>query len=383
MQTADVVVVGGGVVGSSSAYRLALAGLNVIHVERARPAVGASGASAGGVRQQARDPRELELALFSIGLWTTLESELEADVEYRRDGHITLVEDVEDVPRLEARVTAERVAGLDIWVAGPAELRELVPGISTNVLAGSYCPTDGHANPTLTTMAFAQAARRAGARSWQQTRVTGVQVTSGRITGVTTSRGPIACEWLVNAAGGWADRVAAFAGVQLPIQPRGLQMIETVACAPMLKPVLGSMRRMLSLKQVPSGRFLIGGGWPGRIDVERFQASVLADSLAASPAEAIAVLPALAEVDRARNWAGFEAFTPDEVPIIQSFDSPRGLIVAAGFSGHGFALSPGVGVVVERLVTGGTLPVPVVQFGVERFARSDAHQAPAIAAKAG
>jgi sarcosine oxidase subunit beta len=383
MQTADVVVVGGGVIGSSSAYRLARAGVKVIHVERARPAVGASGASAGGVRQQARDPRELALALFSIGLWTTLEAELEADVEYRRGGHITLVEDAEDVPLLEARVAAQRAGGLDIWLAEPPELGELVPGISLNVLAGSYCPTDGHANPTLTTRAFAQAAWRAGARSWQHTRLTGVQISGGRISGVSTSRGPIACEWLVDAAGGWADRVAAFAGVRVPIQPRGLQMIETDSRPPMLTPVLGSMRRMLSLKQVPSGRFLIGGGWPGRIDPDRFRATVLPESYAASPFEAFGVLPALAGIGLARSWAGFEAFTPDELPIIQAFESPRGLIVAAGFSGHGFALSPGVGVVVERLVTGGTLPVRIEQFGVERFSQPASDARPTIAAKAG
>lgn len=367
MQSADVVVVGAGVIGSSCAYRLARAGLRVIHVERARPAVGASGTSAGGVRQQARDLRELPLAMFSIGLWANLEAELEADVEYRRDGHITLVEHEQDLPLLSARVARERELGLDITVVSGPELRELVPGLTPNALAGSYCPTDGHANPTLTTRAFAAAARRAGARLWQHTRLTGVEVRGGRVAGVRTSRGPIACDWLVDAAGAWADRVGALAGLDLPITARALQMIRTEALPPMLKPVLASMRRRLSLKQVPDGTFLIGGGWPGRVDLERFRAITIPASVTGSPKDAIAVLPRLAEARMVSWWAGLEACTPDDLPIIDAPSSPLGLVIAAGFSGHGFALAPGVGVVVERLVTGADPPVDLAAFRADRF----------------
>lgn len=367
MRTVDVVVVGGGVIGSSCAYRLARAGLTVVQVERARLAVGASGASAGGVRQQARDPRELPLARFSVGLWAKLETELEADIEYRRAGHITLVEREEDLPLLTARVARERALGLEITVVSGPELRELVPGLTPAAMAGSYCSTDGHANPTLTTRAFAAAARRAGARIWQQTRLLGVEVRGGRIVGVRTSRGPIACDWLVNAAGAWAGRVAALAGLELPTSAKALQMVRTEPLPPLLKPVLAAMGRRLSLKQVPNGTFLIGGGWPGRLHLERFRATTIPANVVDNAREAFAVLPPLASARLQSWWAGVEAYTPDELPIIDAPGSPAGLVIAAGFSGHGFALAPGVGVVVERLIAGAAPPVDLAAFRADRF----------------
>lgn len=370
MQSAAVVVVGGGVIGSSCAYRLARAGLKVIQVERSRPAAGASGASAGGVRQQARDPRELPLAVYSIGLWTDLEAELESDIEYLRSGHITLIEREEELSSLQLRVEQERQLGLEIRVVSNQELRELVPALSPTVVAGSFCPTDGHANPTLTTQAFASAAQRAGAKLWRRTRLTGIKVRGGRIAGVQTSRGTVACDWVVNTAGAWAGRVAAMVGVELPISARALQMIQTEPMPPLLTPVLGSMRRALSLKQIPNGTFLIGGGWPGRPHLDRFRATTLRTSLEASPRDAIAVLPALAGARLQCWWAGLEAFTPDDLPVIDGESGPEGLVTAAGFSGHGFALAPAVGAAVERLITGAPAPVDLSPFRSNRFAAS-------------
>ncbi len=158
METVDVVVIGGGIIGGACAYYLAKAGLRVTLLEKSEIASGASGGSAGGVRQQNRDPAELPLAMAANPMWKTLEQELEADLEYRRGGHITLVEREEQVPVLQASVERQRARGLDLRMVRGRELRELVPAAGSQILAGSYSPTDGFANPMLVTKAFPAAA---------------------------------------------------------------------------------------------------------------------------------------------------------------------------------------------------------------------------------
>lgn len=197
----DVVVIGGGVIGCASAYELSKAGARVAVVESGEVSSVASGASAGGVRQQGRDLREMEIAIRAIARWPDLSRELEADLHYRQDGNLTLIEREEDLPALERRVEAERAKGLDIRLLHRDELRAVAPGLAPSVIAGSWCPTDGHAMPILTTKAFARAAQLLGTTLYEQTTVTGISRASGRVVGVETSSGTIPCGWALNAAG--------------------------------------------------------------------------------------------------------------------------------------------------------------------------------------
>jgi len=368
MRRADVVVVGAGVIGSACAYRIARSGANVILVDRAAPGGGASDTSAGGIRQQNRDRRELLLAVYAIRLWTSLESELSADVRYRRSGHITLAEAEPEVDTLRSSVEQQRSDGLDIALLDADELRDVAPGLGPTVLAGSYCPTDGHADPARTTRAFVRGAKRAGASVLNECRVSGVSVEGGRVVGLETTRGAIACDRVVNAAGAWGGRLAAMAGVELPITGRALQMSRTAPVPRALGPVLGSLHRPLSLKQTPDGSFLIGGGRPGRMDIERFTASAARPEVVRAREDAIAVLPAVRGARLRSWWAGLEAFTSDGIPVIGPLPGVDGIIAAVGFSGHGFALAPAVGVIVERLLAGSTPPVEVDAFAAERLA---------------
>jgi sarcosine oxidase subunit beta len=368
-QTAEVVVIGAGIVGASAAYFLARAGVDVLLVDRRHPNAGgtASQASAGGVRQQGRVPVEMPLALYSIDLWGNLENELEADLHYRRDGMTVLTDDEALIPALRQRVELERSLGLDIRMVHGDELHELIPGLRPQILAGSYCPTDGHADPLSTVNALVAGARRFGARTRWQSPVEELVVEKGRVAAVKTDAGNIACRYAILAAGYWSRSIAAAAGIELPFAACPLQMMVTARQPHMLDQVLGWVNHGISLKQVPSGGFVIGGGWPGRGDPQTYRTRLLPGSMAKSADTTVELLPALANVPIVRAWLGIEAFCKDEMQIVGPAGSADGLVVAAGFSGHGFAVGPGVGSLIAQYVTTNQWPDMLKPFGLERF----------------
>jgi sarcosine oxidase subunit beta len=373
----EIVVIGGGVIGCSIAWHLARTGAAVTVLEQNAIASAASGASAGGVRQQGRDLRELPLAIRSIARWEVLEDALDADIHYRREGHLTVVEREGDLPGVEASVAAQRDVGLELQIVTGEDLRELAPGLAETVIAGTYSPNDGHANPILTTHAFAGAARREGATIRTGTRVTEIEVAGGHVTGVATDAGPVPCDWLVLAAGLWTPLLAAPLGVDLPIGAFAPQMIATNPMPLALRQVLGARSRMLSLKQIPSGNYVIGGGWPGDVDLAAGVATARLESITGSMRAAAAVWPALAGATVERVWVGVEALAADEVPILGPLPGVENLTVAAGFSGHGFALSPIIGQVIAELIVDGASSVPIDALGLERFAGSPVTETPA------
>ena len=370
-ERAEVVVIGGGVIGTSIAYHLARAGVAVTLLEWRSAAAGASGASAGGVRQQGRDPRELPLAIAATAKWATLEEELEFDLDYRRQGHLTLIEREEQLPALAASVAAQRAGGLDLELVLGDELRALAPAVAPHVYGGSYSRDDGHANPMLTALGFAAAARRRGAVVRAGTAATGLAVTGGRVMGVRTAAGPVAADVTVLAAGAWSAALARTAGLELPLEPVGLQMMVTAPGPHCLDPVLGCVGRRLSLKQLPSGGFLIGGGWPGDVLLERGLGLPRAASVAGSALDSAAIVPRAGAVGLERVWVGIEALAADEVPILGPVDGLDGLVVAAGFSGHGFALPPMVGQVIAELIVEGAPSIPLDALHLARFSNAE------------
>lgn len=374
METADVIVIGGGVTGSACAYNLARAGVAVTLLEKTEIAAEASGGSAGGVRQQNRDPAELPLAMAANPIWKSLEQELGTDLEYRRWGHFTLAEKEEQLPELAASVERQRSRGLDIRMVYGRELRELVPAAGPQIIAGSYSPGDGFANPMLVTRGFAAAARRRGATIYTRTEVKAIRREANRVAGVDTSRGPIASRWVLNAAGAWSRGLSLPLGVDLPLRAKAHQMMVTEKAAPMLKPVLGCLGRGLSVKQMPQGQFVIGGGWPGIPDLAAGRGWPRIGSPNGSASHVTAVVPATSGLLTVRVWNSLEAHAIDAVPILGSVDGFEGYLLAAGFSGHGFALAPSVGVALTELITTGKPTVPLDHLNLRRFAGYDPEQ---------
>jgi sarcosine oxidase subunit beta len=370
-QTTEVVVIGGGVTGGSIAWHLARRGTKVTLVEERGVAAAASGASAGGVRQQGRDPREMPLAIAAIARWKDLERELDADLHYYRDGHLVAYEREADLPIAQQRLAEQRALGLEIEIVEGADLRALSPGLAPHIVAATYTPSDGHANPVATTQAYAQAAQREGAELRIGTRVTGLQQTGGRITGVETSDGVIGADHVVIATGAWTRDLVAPLGVDLPIEPAGLQMILGKPMPKALLQVVQAHERPLSLKQLRDGNYLIGGGWPGDIDMVAGVGTTRPESIEGSLRTASDIFPAISEMEIERSWVGVEGIALDEVPVIDRLPGYEGCTVAAGFSGHGFALSPITGQLVSEWLLDGAPSIPLDAFSAGRFATMD------------
>ncbi len=354
-------------IGSSIAYHLARSGVRVVLLEQRTIAAAASGASAGGVRQQGRDPRELPLSIRACARWATLEEELATDLHYRRKGHLSLIEHEDDRSKLLAGIERQRAAGLHIALVEGDDLRALAPAVSPQFFAGSYTPDDGHANPGLTTRAFAAAAAHAGAEIRTGVTVQSLAVEGGRVVGVFTDDGPLGADLTILAAGAWSKVLAATAGVTLPLAPIGLQMLLTAPAAPCLDQVVGCFSRQISFKQLPAGNFLIGGGWPGDWSLDDSRGTTRDASVWGSAMTAATVIPVAATVALDDAWVGIEARAADDVPIVGPTRELDGLVVAAGFSGHGFQLSPAIGQVVAELVVEGAPSISLDALNLDRF----------------
>jgi sarcosine oxidase subunit beta len=352
----SVVIVGGGVMGLSAAFHLRRAEptVRVTVLERACIGAAASGASAAGVRVMGRHPAERALALESLARWRELDRELEGDMRYRRDGGLRVALDDAPWRAAAAWVAEQRADGVPVEVVDEAAARKIAPDITPGCLGGVYCAIDGQAEAMPATLAFAAAARRLGARVEEGVEIRSVIVERGCVAGVERGDGTReACDVAIVAAGAWSASLLAPHGVRLPLETRALQMLLTVPAPKSLAAVVGCFDRKLSLKQLADGAFLIGGGWPALITDEAANVyEMLDDSVRASRATAGAVYPPVASAPLARSWAGLEAFTPDEIPVIGRVPGVEGLLVAAGFCGHGFALAPAVGDILARVALG-------------------------------
>lgn len=372
MHNPDLLIVGGGVIGGSIAYHAAREGLSVVVLDRRSPAAphSASWASAGGVRRQGRHPAEVPLAISAIDRWPDLAAELDADLDYQRGGNLKVAENDEQAVEIKHFAEEQRAHGLtDVTLLSRAEILDLVPGIASSVIAGSYAPRDGQADPVRTTAAFAGAAQRLGARYRTDTTVDHLITSNGRITGARAGTETVSAGTTVLAAAAGATPLAATAGLRLPVRAMPLQMVRTSpAPATTLRPVLGGARRLLSLKQLPDGAFLLGGGWQADLDPSTDEAHLLPDRIAGNRDEASALLPIVADHPTDTAWYGIESESIDGLPFLGEVPDRPGLLLATGFSGHGFALSPAVGALITAAITGAASPADYSGLRAERMA---------------
>jgi sarcosine oxidase subunit beta len=370
----DVIVLGGGLMGTAAAYFLARRGLRTTLIERHRVGTGATVASFGNIRRTARHLSQLPLAHRSLALWRQAETLLGRDVEFRATGHVRFVFDDDSLDDMRAYIVGARPWGLDLDELGANEIRARFPGLAPGAVAASFSPQDGSGNPRLIAPAFADAARRLGARVVEEC-VVGEIARTGYGFRVETSKGVFEAERLLNAAGAWGARVAARFGEAVPLTARGPQMGVTEPLPHRILPVVGVWTRRAEengyLRQVERGNIVFGGA------AERTQADLDSGHARPDPARLpgqlkalVRLAPALAKVAVIRTWSGCEGYLADMLPVMGRSETTPGLFHAFGFSGHGFQLGPGVGDVMAELIATGETQTPLDDFRIDRFARA-------------
>lgn len=374
MASADVVIIGGGISGTATAYELARLGVAVTLVEQGTLASMASGWTLAGVRQSGREVPEIPLAMAAVERWGYLTEELGADVEYRRNGNLRLMLDEDARARTEERIASENAMGLKVeYLADNQAVREVAPALAEWIPGASFCPTDGHANPTAAVGAFAAAAQRLGAKILTETQVQEIEVVGGKVAGVRVATGVIPADVVVVAAGIYSNALTSPLGVTIPYDLYRVSVIQTTPLPPLIDQVLGTSAGDFAGRQQVDGRYRFTDGgthWPHSLDdlADGYEPIMpTLQTINGAITSVSAVLPALQAARIARVWGGLVDVTPDEIPVIERSQDIDGLIMAAGFSGHGFCLGPVTGQILRDLVVEGETPYAIEPFRRGRF----------------
>lgn len=367
---ADVIVIGGGIIGNSTAYYLAKKGCSVLVLEKSdHMGDGGSSRNGGGVRQSGRDKRELPLAMYGVkNLWTTLSEELEMDVEYYQEGNIRLGKTDGHIKILEGLTNNATSLGLDVRMIDGVQAKEICPYLSEEVIGASWCPTDGHANPMLATLAYYRKARQLGVRFITGEEVIQIKKIKGKARVVVTTANCYEAETIILTTGYDSRKIAATVGIDVPMTQALLEVLVTEAQPPMFYQMLGTAAADFYGHQSTHGSFVFGGS-SGFEGVNKDNGTPVTNSLTASCIcrGIMKYFPCLADAKIVRTWAGWIDDCADHVPVISMVEEVPGLILACGFSGHGFGISPTVGTILSQMAVGEETVLDITDFRYDRF----------------
>jgi sarcosine oxidase subunit beta len=365
----DVVIVGGGVMGCAVAYYLAKEGLKPVVIERSDIGGEASGSNGGGVRQSARNLKEMPLAMESIRMYGELHEELGMDVEYVRKGNLRLCTNPEEMEDMRKSVEKQQAAGLDLQMLDRKEVLDINPYIGEKVVGASYCSTDGHANPFLVTYAFFLKAKSLGARFYTQEELTEIKLQKGRVTAVVTDKQVIETDLVVNAAGVAGRKIANMVGLDIPMRPVFSEAMITEPYTALFPQMFGHARGLFYGRQTVHGPFF----WGGFVGTEQYihrGGKPLFHYI--GPAVSRAVLdyfPILKDIHVIRMWSGLIAAMSDGLPVLGLTEEVPGFVFCTGFSGHGFGLGPVIGLLISQLILDCTTSIPIGDFCYGRFVK--------------
>lgn len=377
VETVDTLVIGGGVAGSCLAYWLAKEGIEAMVVERDDMSLQASGANAGSLHVQLlafdftgnpqagpnRAADTLPLGPASVALWQEIQRETGQDLEAKVCGGLMLAESERDIEILKGKIALERSRGIEAELIGRNELQSLEPCIGEAAIAAEWCPGEGKINPLKATAAVVADAKAHGARFRRGCSVQAIE-RDGAAWKVTTSRGEIRARRVINAAGPWAAEIARMVGVTLPVRGAPLQMVVTEPTAPTLSRLVAYTGRHLTLKQMSSGAFMIGGGWTAGLDEGEKLSRALRASVEGNLWIATRAVPALRDLHAIRIWAGMNV-NIDRAPILGEVPGLPGFFNCV--SSNGFTLAPVLSRLTVEMLAGRSTSLPVEGYSIKRF----------------
>jgi sarcosine oxidase, subunit beta len=369
VETADIVIVGGGAVGTSIAYHLAQRGAarSVVLLERNTLGSGSTGRSAGGIRSQFSTEINIRFSLESVEFWRSFEQRLGVPVDYHEIGYLFLAQTEAQRTQFHHNVALQNSLGVPSRVIGTDEISRLVPGLFTgDLVGGAYSPTDALAGPNEATQAFAARAREAGVRIRENVEVIAIDVRDARVHGVETSAGRIETATVINAAGPWAGLIGRMAGIDIPVKPyrRELFVSEPFEEIPQIPLVIDLTTGWYFRREGPG--ILMAGAKDSH---SSFDTHVDWAGLPRIASVATHRVPALARAQfGSKAWAGLYDVSPDDHAILGGVAEVAGFYCANGFSGHGFQHSPATGRVMAELVRDGHVTgLDIAPLSITRF----------------
>ncbi len=378
-----IVIIGGGVIGTSIAFHLSNQDVQVTLIEVGDLAAGSSGACDGLVFMQSKKPGiHLRLAMESLKRFDALQKQLPFDIEFRKTGGLVVIQTQAEYLAMETYVKEQQALGLDVQLLDRDQTRQKEPYLSSSVAGAAFSPMDAQVNPINLTLGFAMAAKKNHARIMTGVKVLDILEKNHRVTGVATTKGTIDADLVVNAAGSQAGQVAGLVDIIMPVKPRRGQIVVTHGGDPVLSHCLisasyiaakydpdlaGRSGQGISMEQTDNGNLLLGS----TREFAGFNKETTLSGIQGIIKQCAAVLPVLEQFQIIRSFAGLRPFTPDGLPILGPVNSLEGFIMAAGHEGDGIALSPITGHLMSQVLVGKKPDIGLDPFSPDRFSQKE------------
>ncbi len=377
-KAADVVIIGGGVQGCAVAYNLAKFGVkNIVLIEKGTLCCGSTGRCGAGIRAQWGTEMNCRLGKASLDIFENLTEELGMDIGLHQGGYLMIAYTEKEFEQLKKNVQLQNSLGIKSKVLDHKEALEICPYLSVDDAIGfTFHQRDGHADPFLTTYAYAEAAKRLGVKIFKFTECKDIKVEGGKVKAVVTNKGEIATPVVVNTAGGYSHVVAKMVGLDLPIFSEMHEILITEPVERFSEPMFMSFSGNFYIQQRPHGSIIMGYG-PEEHE-KTFECGHTVEFIEVMAKKVTKLLPITRGIRVVRQWSGLYNITPDRQPVICEADEVKGFYMSIGFSGHGFMFAPICGKLLAELITKGETSIPIHMLHYNRFEKGELILEPAV-----